>query len=210
MFCNKLDFTRVSCFSCWRVVFFLFFLDFGFLVVFYFFYETLYSLCCWGHNHICLSIYIYVRAMYIICTHEQHIGNTYMYILYVMCCNVLHPLPPPDGYQLSQGTSSPWRQKLMMHKRSYARAGFPQSFSRSQATPSSPKGSISARIQSFRRDKRVPLQQVKLRKCSRSSIQETCSFANMHLSIWGSLWFQMGRRSNQMFISGHSLAENLL
>ena len=87
----------------------LFFLDFGFLVVFYFFYETLYSLCCWGHNHICLSIYIYiyVRAMYIICTHEQHIGNTYMYILYVMCCNVLHPLPPPDGYQLSQGTSSP-------------------------------------------------------------------------------------------------------
>ena len=51
-------FSCVSCFSCWRVVFFLFFLvffiDFGFLVCF--FCQTLYSLCCWGHNAICLFV----------------------------------------------------------------------------------------------------------------------------------------------------------
>ena len=53
------------CFSCWRVGFCLFFLMFSLMVVFWLvflvcsgfviflnicFYETLYSLCCWGHN----------------------------------------------------------------------------------------------------------------------------------------------------------------
>ena len=61
-----------------------------------------------------VCIYIYVRAMYIICTHEQHIGNTYMYIYVYIIRNVLQcvaPIASPGWLPAESGNQFPLTTK---------------------------------------------------------------------------------------------------